>query len=469
MDKVNIKGITQNSKEVQEEWIFVAIKGSSTDGHDFVQEALSKGASLVFVEKDVGIKDERVVRVEDTRKILGELANQFFGRPSERLKVVGITGTNGKTTSTHVVESVLNAGDIPTGLVGTIYYRFKDKIYEYEGRTTPEPIQWHRTLRQMLENGAKAVACEVSSHALDQRRVWGTKFFITAFTNLSQDHLDYHGSMEDYFRAKLRLFVEYDQEYSLINIDDEYGESIVKELGGRAITYGRNGDLKIIDFETSLEGSNLTVEWEGKTYKFSSNLRGDFQAYNLSLGILVGFLFGLDEETIQRGVGRMVVPGRFETFFKDGKLAIVDYAHTPDALEKVLITARRLTMGRLWVVFGAGGNRDKTKRPLMGKVAEKWADFVVVTSDNPRWEEPEEIIKDILKGIDQTEKVFVEKDRREAIKFALQNTKEGDVVLVAGKGHEDYQEIKGVKYPFKDQEVIKEMMLLDDSPDFIER
>ncbi len=412
---------------------------------------------MVFVERDVGIKDERINKVEDTRRLLGELANQFFGRPSERLKVVGITGTNGKTTSSHLVESVLNAGGIPTGLVGTIYYRFKNKIYEYEGRTTPDPIQWHRTLKQMLEDGAEAVACEVSSHALDQRRVWGTKFFITAFTNLSQDHLDYHGSMEDYFRAKLRLFVEYPQEYSLINIDDEYGRRILKELKGKAITYGREGNLKIIDFETSIEGSRLTIEWEGRTYKFFSNLRGEFQAYNLSLGILVGFLFGLDAQTIQQGVERVIVPGRFETFFKEGKLAIVDYAHTPDALEKVLITARRLTKDKLWVVFGAGGNRDKTKRPLMGKVAEKWADLVVITSDNPRWEEPEAIIEDILKGIEQKKKVFVQKDRKEAIKFALQNAKEGDVVLIAGKGHEDYQEIKGVKYPFKDQDVVKEV------------
>jgi UDP-N-acetylmuramoyl-L-alanyl-D-glutamate--2,6-diaminopimelate ligase len=403
-----IKGITQNSKEVQEGWVFVAIKGSSTDGHNFVKEALSRGASLVFVERDVGIKDERIIKVEDTRKLLGELANEFFGRPSERLKVVGITGTNGKTTSSHLVESVLNAGGIPTGLIGTIYYRFKDEIYEYEGRTTPDPIQWHRTLKQMLEDGAEAVACEVSSHALDQRRVWGTKFFITAFTNLSQDHLDYHGYMEDYFRAKLRLFVEYPQEYSLINIDDEYGRRILKELKGKAITYGREGNLKIIDFETSIEGSKLTIEWEGRTYKFSSNLRGEFQAYNLSLGILVGFLFGLDAETVQHGIERVIVPGRFETFFKEGKLAIVDYAHTPDALEKVLITARRLTKGKLWVVFGAGGNRDKTKRPLMGKVAEKWADLVVITSDNPRWEEPEAIIEDILKGIEQRQKVFVQ-------------------------------------------------------------
>ena len=451
------KEITQNSKEVQEGWIFVAIEGTSVDGHQFVKEALEKGASLVYVEKDVGIQDPRIVKVEDTRKVLGELANEFFGKPSQNLKVVGVTGTNGKTTTTHLIESILNKGGIPTGLMGTIYYRFREKVYEYEERTTPDPVKWHQTLRQMLNDGAKAVVSEISSHALDQKRTWSTKFFITLFTNLSQDHLDYHGTMENYFRAKLRLFKEYEWDYAIINADDPYGQRILEELRGKALTYGKRGNLKILDFQTSLEGSRLKLEWLGKTFEFFSNLRGDFQAYNLSASILVGFLFGLERDAIQEGVKHVLVPGRFETFSKDGKLAIVDYAHTPDALEKVLITAKKLTKKKLWVVFGAGGNRDKTKRPLMGSVAEKWADVVVVTSDNPRWEEPEEIIGDILKGIKNLNKVIVQKDRREAIKLALQNAKEGDVILIAGKGHEDYQEIKGIKYPFRDQDVVKEV------------
>ena len=457
MVKEKWNGITQNSKEVQEGWIFVAIKGSSVDGHQFVKEALERGAFLVFVEKDVGIEDSRIVKVEDTRKVLGELASQFFKEPSHSLKVVGVTGTNGKTTTTHLIESILNKANTPTGLMGTIYYRLGEKIYEYEGRTTPDPIKWHQTLKQMLEDGAKAVVAEISSHALDQRRIWGTKFFITVFTNLSQDHLDYHGTMENYFKAKLRLFKEYEYDFAITNLDDPYGQRVFEELKQKALTYGKKADLSILDFETSLQGSRLKVQWQGKTFEFFSNLRADFQAYNLSSAILVGFLFGLDKEIIQEGVKQVIVPGRFETFSKDGKLAIVDYAHTPDALEKVLITAKKLTKGKLWVVFGAGGNRDKTKRPLMGSVAERWADMVVVTSDNPRWEEPEEIIDDILKGIKNLDKVVVQKDRREAIKFALQNAKEGDVVLIAGKGHEDYQEIKGVKYPFRDQYVIKEV------------
>ncbi len=450
-------GITQNSKEVQEGWIFVAIKGTSVDGHQFVKEALERGASLVYVEKEVGIQDPRIVKVEDTRKVLGELANEFFGKPSQNLKVIGVTGTNGKTTTTHLIESILNKGGIPTGLMGTIYYRFGEKIYEYEGRTTPDPVKWHKTLEQMLRDGAKAVVSEISSHALDQKRIWATKFFATLFTNLSQDHLDYHGNMEEYFRAKLKLFKEYKWDFAITNLDDPYGKRIFEELQGKALTYGKEGDLKILDFETSLEGSKLKVGWQGKSFEFFSNLRGEFQAYNLSASILVGFLFCLESDTIQEGIKQVRVPGRFETFLKDGKLAIVDYAHTPDALEKVLITAKKLTKRKLWVVFGAGGNRDKTKRPLMGSVAERWADVVIITSDNPRWEEPEEIINDILKGIEDLNKVIVQKDRKEAIRFALQNAKEGDVVLIAGKGHEDYQEIKGVRYPFRDQDIVKEV------------
>ncbi|WP_448587415.1 UDP-N-acetylmuramoyl-L-alanyl-D-glutamate--2,6-diaminopimelate ligase [Thermocrinis sp.] len=457
MKTLNPKGITSNSKEVREGWIFVAIRGSQTDGHDFVKEALERGASLVLVERDLGIEDPRVVKVEDTRKALGELANEFFGKPSQALKLIGITGTNGKTTTTHIIESILNKGGIPTGLIGTIYYRLGQKVYEYEGRTTPDPVKWHGTLRMMLEDGAEAVVSEVSSHALDQKRIWGTRFFATVFTNLSQDHLDYHGTMEEYFKAKLRLFEEYEWDHALINIDDPYGKRIFERLKGKALTYGKEGSLKILDFETSLKGSKLKVEWQGRSFEFFSNLRGEFQAYNLSAGILVGFLFGLDKEVLQECIKEVIVPGRFETFSKDGKLAIVDYAHTPDALEKVLITARKLTKGKLWVVFGAGGNRDRTKRPLMGAVAERWADVVVITSDNPRWEEPEDIIEDILKGIKDTAKVIVQKDRREAIKLALERAREGDVILIAGKGHEDYQEIKGVRYPFRDQDTVKEV------------
>ncbi len=450
-------GITANSKEVKEGYIFVAIKGTQTDGHDFVEEALQRGALYVLVEREVGIKDPRIIKVEDTRKALGELASLFYGEVSKRLKIVGITGTNGKTTTTHIIESILNKAGIKTGLMGTIYYRLGEKIYEYEGRTTPDPIKWHSTLKAMWEEGASAVVCEVSSHALDQKRIWGTDFYMVGFTNLSQDHLDYHGTMEDYFLAKARLFEEYAYTYAVINEDDPYGKRL-KAIAKNPRTYGREGDLKILDFQTDFEGSRLRVAYEGKVYDFFSNLRGNFQAYNLSLGILVGFLWGLESQAIQEGIRQVQVPGRFETYKGKGFVVIIDYAHTPDALEKVLRTARALCKNRLIVVFGAGGNRDRTKRPLMGKTAEAIADLIVLTSDNPRFEEPMAIIEDILSGIENKGKVLVEQDRRKAIELAISMAQEGDVILIAGKGHEDYQEIKGVKYPFKDSEVVKEVL-----------
>ncbi|MEJ7554469.1 MAG: UDP-N-acetylmuramoyl-L-alanyl-D-glutamate--2,6-diaminopimelate ligase [Aquificaceae bacterium] len=451
------KGISSNSKEVREGYVFVAIKGTQVDGHDFVEEALQRGALYVLVEREVGIKDPRIIKVEDTRKALGELASLFYGEVSKRLKIVGITGTNGKTTTTHIVESILNKAGIKTGLMGTIYYRLGEKIYEYEGRTTPDPIKWHSTLKAMWEEGASAVVCEVSSHALDQKRIWGTDFYMVGFTNLSQDHLDYHGTMENYFLAKARLFEEYAYTYAVINEDDPYGKRL-KAIAKNPRTYGREGDLKILDFQTDFEGSRLRVAYEGKVYDFFSNLRGNFQAYNLSLGILVGFLWGLESQAIQEGIRQVQVPGRFETYKGKGFVVVIDYAHTPDALEKVLRTARALCKNRLIVVFGAGGNRDRTKRPLMGKTAEAIADLIVLTSDNPRFEEPMAIIEDILSGIENKGKVLVEQDRRKAIELAISMAQEGDVILIAGKGHEDYQEIKGVKYPFKDSEVVKEVL-----------
>ncbi len=451
------KGISSNSKEVSEGYVFVAVRGTQVDGHDFVEEALQRGALYALVEREVGIKDPRIIKVEDTRKALGELASLFYGEVSKRLKIVGITGTNGKTTTTHIIESILNKAGIKTGLMGTIYYRLGEKIYEYEGRTTPDPIKWHSTLKAIWEEGASAVVCEVSSHALDQKRIWGTDFYMVGFTNLSQDHLDYHGTMEDYFLAKARLFEEYAYTYAVINEDDPYGKRL-KAIAKNPRTYGREGDLKILDFQTDFEGSRLRVEYEGKVYDFFSNLRGNFQAYNLSLGILVGFLWGLESQAIQEGIRQVQVPGRFETYKGKGFVVIIDYAHTPDALEKVLRTARALCKNRLIVVFGAGGNRDRTKRPLMGKTAESIADLIVLTSDNPRFEEPMAIIEDILSGIENKGKVLVEQDRRKAIELATSMAQEGDVILIAGKGHEDYQEIKGVKYPFKDSEVVKEVL-----------
>ncbi len=450
------KGITSNSKEVEEGFIFFAIKGSTFDGHDFVEEALERGALCAVVERELNLP--KTLKVPSTREALGESAHLFFGKPSEKLKVVGITGTNGKTTTSYIVETILKTAGYKSGLLGTIQYRLGEEVLG-SGRTTPDAITWHRTLAKILNKGGTHAVAEVSSHALDQLRVWGTVFEGVIFTNLSQDHLDYHGDMESYFKAKLSLFRDYKYRFAVINADDTYGRRILKEARGEVLAYGKEGELRILDFETGFEGSTIKLELRGKTYTFKSNLIGEFQAYNLSAGIGYAFMEGIDPDAISQALKKVSVPGRFEVHRSDrGFIAIVDYAHTPDAIDNVLRTARKLAKGRLITVFGAGGNRDRTKRPLMGKFAQKWSDIIILTSDNPRDEDPQAIIEDILRGIEDKNKVKVIPDRKEAIEVALSSAGEGDIVAVLGKGHEDYQEIKGVKYPFNDAQVIEEFL-----------
>ncbi len=450
-----VKGLTSNSKEVKEGYLFFAIKGTKNDGHNFVKDAEKRGAYAVVVEKPLN-SNVPVIVVENTRKALGKFSHIYFGKPSEKLKVIGITGTNGKTTTTHIIEKILNTSGRKTGLVGTVYYRFEDKILG-EGRTTPDQITWHKTLSQMLKMGAKYAVAEISSHALDQYRVYPTKFRAVIFTNLTRDHLDYHKTMEEYYLSKKKLFTEYYSELKFVNIDDEYGKRLSEEVKN-VITYGREGKVKIKDFKTSSRGSEISIEFEGKTYRFKTNLIGEFQAYNLAPAIAFAIIEGIDKETIQRALLNIYVPGRVEVVYSGEFTVIVDYAHTPDAIENVLRTLRKLTKNRLISVFGAGGNRDREKRPMMGKSAEKFSDLIILTSDNPRDEEPEKIIDDILEGISDKSKVIIEVDRKKAIEKALNLAREGDIVAILGKGHETYQEIKGVKYPFNDSEVVKNLL-----------
>ncbi|MDQ7038515.1 MAG: UDP-N-acetylmuramoyl-L-alanyl-D-glutamate--2,6-diaminopimelate ligase, partial [Aquificota bacterium] len=345
---------------------------------------------------------------------------------------------------------------VKTGLLGTIHYRLGEEVLG-SGRTTPDPVTWFRTLKEMKDRGAELVVAEVSSHALDQRRVWGTVFDTVVFTNLTRDHLDYHGNMESYFRAKLRLFTEYSFKTAVVNSDDPYGRRILEEVD--ALTYGKTGGVKIEDFRTDFGGSEITVRFKGKTFSFRSPLVGEFQAYNLACGVACAFAWGVDPDVVERALLRVRVPGRFETI-RSGKgfVVVVDYAHTPDAMDNALRTARKLAKNRLITVFGAGGDRDRTKRPMMGKVSERWSDLIVLTSDNPRSEDPERIIGDILEGIEAKEKVLVQPDRRTAIKVALDIATPGDIVAILGKGHEEYQEVQGVKYPFNDARVVREIL-----------
>jgi UDP-N-acetylmuramoyl-L-alanyl-D-glutamate--2,6-diaminopimelate ligase len=454
----NARGITSDSRKASVGYIFFAIRGTKQDGHRFVPEALKKGCISAVVEKPVeGVDEEKLVVVRDTREALGESASLFYGNPSASLRVVGVTGTNGKTTTVHILESILRAEGISAGVIGTVSYRIGDEVLG-EGRTTPDQVLWHSTLREMLNKGARFVLAEVSSHALDQKRVWGTQFEAVIFTNLTRDHLDYHGDMESYFRAKERLFTEYRSLFQVVNGEDPFGRRLAKRCP-RPVMVGPGGDLRVVEFSTGFEGSRITVDFRGRILRFSSELIGDFQKSNIALAVATALELGVSEDAVREGLLNVRVPGRFEVYRSaKGFMVVVDYAHTPDAMDNVLGTIRKLARGRVITLFGAGGDRDREKRPLMGKAAKKWSDVVILTSDNPRSEDPERIIEDILTAFGGGDRVIKETNRRKAIEMAIGMASEGDIVAVLGKGHEEYQEIGGVKYPFSDREVVKELI-----------
>ena len=457
--------ITDDSREVVENSVFFAIRGTKFDGHTFIGEVLKKKPLAVVVERDytppkgLDFGRTKLVKVENTRRAFALACREFFGRPDERLKVFGVTGTNGKTSTTYILSAILNKVGIPCGVVGTVEYRFGERVFG-KGWTTPHPKVWFKTLKEMADSGAEGVAAEISSHALEQYRVFGTRFEGLIFTNLSREHLDYHLSMENYFRAKRRLFEEYRYRKGVANFDDPYGRRLVEEFHLRGFGFSEGSHYRVLNPISTLEGNTFELQtFDGRRYRVETNLRGGFQIQNLAGVLALLDFLGWDLGEIIPLVGDLPqIPGRFEVVVEKPFAVVVDYAHTPDALEKLLQTARGLKPKRVITVFGAGGNRDKTKRPLMGQIAERYSDLVVVTSDNPRWEEPREIIEDILKGVKDKDKVLVEVDRREAIRIALQMAREGDLVLIAGKGHENYQEIRGERYPFDDREVVRELL-----------
>jgi UDP-N-acetylmuramoyl-L-alanyl-D-glutamate--2,6-diaminopimelate ligase len=451
------KGITDNSKEVGEGYIFFAIRGTKYDGHRFLEEVLKKKPFAVVVEKGrkpQGV-DIPVIEVGNTRKAFALACRTFYGEPDKKLKVFGITGTNGKTSTTYILSQILNYLGESCGIVGTVEYRFADKVYG-KGQTTPHPKVWFKTLKRMLLDGAKAVACEVSSHALDQYRIYGTEFEGVIFTNLSQDHLDYHRTIEDYFNAKRRLFTEYKYKVGIVNGDDIYGRKLLEAFPHLvSFGFGEYNKYRILEGKSTFEGTYIKLETPKGILKLETPLLGDFQIYNITGAVALLSELGYDLPKITEAVSELKpIPGRFEVVVNEPFKVVIDYAHTPDALEKLLISVRKLKPKRVITVFGAGGNRDRAKRPLMGEVVSKYSDVVIITSDNPRWEEPLEIIKHILEGVDKTKTVYVEEERKKAIELALNIARRGDIVVIAGKGHEDYQEIKGVRYPFNDREVV---------------
>ncbi len=456
-----IDRITFDSRQVQSKDLYVAIPGVKSDGHDFIAESVKKGARVVVCEFFPSELDETVtyIRVEDSRAALAVMAANFFGRPSENLKLVGVTGTNGKTTVATLLYELFSKAGYKVGLLSTVRILVGDQEYP-AAMTTPDSLTINRYLRQMNAEGAEFCFMEVSSHGIDQKRTEGLQFAGGIFTNLSHDHLDYHKTFVAYRDVKKKFFDQLPKAaFALTNLDDKNGAYMVQNTRARHKTYALKSDAnyKVKILEDSFQGMLLSLNGA----EVWTQLIGDFNAYNLAAIYGAAHLLGLDEKDILVGIsGLIAVEGRFEYVVstRDKITAIVDYAHTPDALKNVLLTvnAIRTHRERLFTVVGCGGDRDKTKRPEMGRIAVELSDQVILTSDNPRTEDPVKIIEDIEKGIPSkyADKTLSIVDRKQAIKTACTLAKQGDIILIAGKGHETYQEVHGKRHHFDDMEII---------------
>jgi UDP-N-acetylmuramoyl-L-alanyl-D-glutamate--2,6-diaminopimelate ligase len=451
---VEISALAYSSRSVTPGTLFFCVPGFKSDGHDFAPEAVERGAVALVCQRPLGLGVAEVV-VEDVRAAMGPAAARFYADPTAQLDVVGITGTNGKTTTAFLVRHLLDAGGRQSGLLGTVKRVVAGREQEVE-RTTPEAIDLQATFREMVDGGDRACAMEVSSHALELGRVAGIRFACRVFTNLTQDHLDFHETMEAYFAAKRRLFEGARIPVSVVNVDDEYGRRIAAEVDCTTFAIDREADFRAIDVEFDLMGSRFRCRTPDGELKLSSPLPGLFNVQNVLAAVAVARSLGVPGATIAAALPEFDrVPGRFEPVDEGQDFGVlVDYAHTPEALENVLRAARPVTEGRLHVVFGAGGDRDRGKRPLMGAAARRLADRVLVTSDNPRSERPEAIIEEVMEGAGpEAERIT---DRSRAIAHAIDSAAAGDVVVIAGKGHEQGQEFEnGRKEPFDDVAVAR--------------
>lgn len=475
---VDVNDIEYNSTKVKEGSIFVAIKGFQRDGAEFIEEAVERGAVGVILEKEAakenktarasvlnrkGAKTTAVV-VEDSRKALASLSADFFGYPSRELNVIGITGTNGKTTITYLVESILQLAGRRTGVIGTINYRFEGKVIPAT-QTTPESLDLQKKFREMVDNKINCCILEVSSHSLTLDRVYKTDFTIGVFTNLTQDHLDFHHTKEDYFKAKEKLFMEYDLKKAVVNIDDPYGKLISEKTSAKTITVSikGKGDIQASNIETSIDGLRFTATTPKGEIEIVSSLIGYHNVYNILCAIGVAFALGLSFKDIKEGISSLQeVPGRFQRINENQDFTVVvDYAHTDDALKNVIKAARELTDKRVVTVFGCGGNRDKNKRSKMGEIAGRYCDYTIITSDNPRSEEPASIAAEVeqgMKKVADNKKYCLILDRKKAIEYAINMAEKEDIVIIAGKGHENYQLFKDHRIHFDDCETAKEFI-----------
>jgi UDP-N-acetylmuramoyl-L-alanyl-D-glutamate--2,6-diaminopimelate ligase len=451
---VHISGLSYRSEDAALGSLFFCVPGATLDGHDFAAEAVSKGAVALAVERWLPVEATQVL-VPSVREAMGPVSAAFYDRPAQGMTMVGVTGTNGKTTTTYVLESVFRAAELVPGVVGTTGVRIGGRPAPAL-RTTPEAPDLQRLLAEMRDEGVGAVAMEVSSHGLDQHRVGGIRFACAVFTNLTQDHLDYHASMDAYFAAKARLFTRERTERAVVNVDDPAGRRL-RDLDLPTITFGiddEGAEVRATDVRATHEGIAFRVD----DVEIRSPLHGRFNVENCLAAIATARALGIADPVAVRGIEALRgVPGRVEPVeVGQDFLVMVDYAHTPASLESVLLAARSLTPGRVIVVFGCGGDRDRAKRPLMGRVAAANADLTVITSDNPRSEDPDSIIREIESGASGGGSYVIEPDRRTAIHTAVAQARTGDVVVIAGKGHETYQELADRTIAFDDRAVASE-------------
>jgi len=453
-----VTDLTSDSREVSDGIVFVCIKGLKSDGHDYASVASGKGAAAIICERDLGLGNQLVVK--SSREAFAAMCENFMGHPLGRLKLIGVTGTNGKTSATYITKQVLERSGHKCGLIGTIQNMIGDEAIHTEF-TTPETYELHRLFSRMAEADCEYVVMEVSSHALDQGRVAGLHFAAACFTNLSEDHLDFHGTMQAYFEAKQKLFSMTD--YAIINIDDEWGNKLRFPENVELMTYGIDNplaDISAENVEFFADGVGFTFCAMGKKLQVKVPTPGRFSAYNALSAAGCALAVGVSPEAVAEALNRSTgIKGRAEVFPTGRDFTIIlDYAHTPDGVENILSSMRAVSKGRLVALLGCGGDRDPYKRPIMGEAAARLADFVIITSDNPRTEDPESIIKQILPGVEEHDTPYIViVNRREAMRYAVEHAQPGDVIVMAGKGHEDYQIIGKVKIHFDEREVLREI------------
>ena len=466
---IDIKGIESNSKNVKEGYMFVAIKGFSTDGHQFVESAIENGATVVLLQEDCDFKSMNIpenitiIVAEDTRLALAICSSNFYGNPSSKFKLIGVTGTKGKTTTTFMIKEILEKAGMKVGLIGTIATYINGKRGEDSDRTTPESLELQRTFKKMVDEGVEVVVMEVSSQSLKLNRVAGCNFDIVLFTNFSEDHISEkeHPDMEDYFKSKLKLFEMC--KTGIVNVDNLYTSKIPKMFPeNNIITYGIDNFANVLAKDITITNSyvDFRVKITDRNERVKTGIPGRFSVYNSLAAICVAQKFGVSSEIVKEALEEVRVPGRSELVDNKLELSImIDYAHSPESLQNILQATKSYTRGKVISVFGCGGDRDSGKRAIMGEISGKVADYTIITSDNPRTEDPKKIVDQIEEGIKKTNgKYEVVVDRTEAIEHAIKMATKRDIIILAGKGHEPYQEINGVKHPFDERIIVKDII-----------